>query len=297
VNEPQKRLRTRGGPIAAAILTLASVLPTADAAPEDRGAFEKRLLDELKAVSEGAAVAFQQANEARDRNDLAAARDYYAEVHRMAPDFVPATRRQCSVELSLGHRAEAVALCKQAVKSQESAESLSSLAGALSADGATADDLAEAARLTGKAMDLAPDDADAFEVACGVAMKKDDKALLHRCASRLLAIAPNAVTTQIYHTNLALAEGRPADAEAALEAAHAHGLPEVPYLALSERVRAAMPFSTRATYFIRQRGAVLGGFVGFALTGLLFWRSKKKPKESRRGQAIVPRDDTPDSQG
>lgn len=287
-----KSTRTRGRHgwrIPALVLTLASAGTALGAGPDDRGAYEKRLIDELQATSAEAAIAFKQANEARDRNDLAAARDYYAEVHRMAPDFVPAIRRQCNVELSLGHRPEAIALCRQAVKSQESAESLSSLAAALSADGASADELAEAARHTSRAMDLAPDSTDPFEVACSVAMKKDDRALLHRCATRLLALAPNAVTTQIYHTNLALAEGRPADAEAAIEAAHANGLPEVPYLALSERVRAAMPFSVRATHFIRQRGAILGGFVGFLLTGFLFWRSKQKPREPRRQHAPAKR--------
>ncbi|MFO0755401.1 MAG: hypothetical protein U0359_02855 [Byssovorax sp.] len=265
----------------AAAASLLAPLRSGATGPDDRASFEKRLLDELRAVSADAAVAFQQANEARDRNDLATARDYYAEVHRMAPDFVPAIRRQCSVENALGHRPEALVLCREAVKVKEQPESLSALAGVLSADGATPGDLAEAGRLAGRAMDLAPNDPDAFEVACSIATKSGDHPLLQRCATRLLALAPNAVTTQIYHTNLALSEGRAADAEAALEDAHAHGLPEVPYLALSERVRAAQPWSKRAVFFLRQRGALLGGLVALGLTALLFWRSKQRPKQPR----------------
>jgi hypothetical protein len=130
----------------------------------------------------------------------------------------------------------------------------------LSADGATADELAEAARHTSRAMDLAPNSTRTPSRWPAAWPRRRTIAPCSTAAPRgLLELAPNAVTTQIYHTNLALAEGRPADAEAALEAAHANGLPEVPYLALSERVRAAMPFSVRATHFIRQRGAILGG--------------------------------------
>jgi tetratricopeptide (TPR) repeat protein len=275
----------RRGRRVAAAFSAAWILASGAARADD--AFEQRLLAELRAVSPDAAVAFQQANEARDKNDLARASEYYAEVHKMAPGFVAATRRQCNVELSLGHREPAIALCREALKTKETPENLSSLAAALASPDPTPAETAEAVTLAGKAMTLAPDDVDAHEAACGIAQRAHDLDLLRRCATRLQALAPDSFTTQIYYTHLALQEGRPGDAEAALEKAHKNGLPEPIYQSLMAQIRESSPLSSRVWWQVQVNWRWIFAGVVLVAAVFLYRRAQKAEKAKKAGEKSV----------
>src|SRR5262249_42694399 len=150
------------------------------------------------------------------------------------------------------------------VKTKETPENLSSLAAALATPdpATTPGDMTEAETLVGKAMTLAPDDVDPHEAACGIALRDRNIDLLRRCATRLQALAPDAFTTQLSHTRPALLEGRPADAEAALERAHQNGLPDPIYQSLLTQVRDAGPLSTRLLWKAHLNARwILGGAI------------------------------------
>src|SRR5262245_14366253 len=94
------------------LLLAAVTLATGVAAAGEPDAYELKLLDELGAKNARAAESFRKANEARDNEQLELASGYYAEVQKLVPEFVPATRRRCGVERQLGHRDVAISLCR-----------------------------------------------------------------------------------------------------------------------------------------------------------------------------------------
>src|ERR1700753_2619498 len=100
---------------------------TALAGPAD-DAFEKKIEAELGAIDPGAVEVFQRANAAREREDHDAAEKLYAEVSARAPSFIHAERRRCGQLADLGRRAEAIALCRDAVAKDPSGPNYGALA-------------------------------------------------------------------------------------------------------------------------------------------------------------------------
>ena len=110
------------------LLSLLVVLP---AGAETRDEFDRRITAELRARDAGAADLFAQANAARERGDHAAAIELYSRVRAKHPAFTHATRRLCGEKLATGMRAEAIALCREAVMADPSPLNQATLAQAL----------------------------------------------------------------------------------------------------------------------------------------------------------------------
>ncbi len=216
------------------------------AAADDPDAFDREIAAEIQAQSPDAASAFRGANEARDRGDLARARELYQEVRRLAPGFYHATRRLCGVQLQLGNRATAISLCREARAVAETTENLGALAVALASPPHDRADVAEAQRLVSLGISRAPDDAHLRETSCQVAIAAEDLADLGACVHKLETIAPRTPSTHVFATIHAASEGRFDDARASLERARALGLAPEQYQHLSTSLDQAIPLTTRA---------------------------------------------------
>jgi len=70
-----------------ALAALGSSVSSARAAEEPK-AFEARITTELEAKNAEAAALFRKANEARERGDMASARDLYSQVHEKMTDEI-----------------------------------------------------------------------------------------------------------------------------------------------------------------------------------------------------------------
>ena len=150
---------------------------------------DKRLTAELEQSDPEAARLFTQANEARDRADHSTASGLYGQVYDKLPTFVHALRRQCHEELALGHREMAVALCRNAVRQQESADNLAALARALMTGTpnfpSRPPDQIEALGLATHAAAMDPGNIFALAVQCEVALERGERRILEDCVGHL----------------------------------------------------------------------------------------------------------------
>jgi len=155
--------------------------------------FDARILRELDGNPQAAAM-FEQANEARRREDHRRARDLYAQVYGLAPEFVHALRRQAGEEAALGNRAGAIDLARRAVAQEASSENLTALSAVLSTsqgDGLPAEaERKEALDLARRAVQSEPDDYYVQAALAQAALVNDDVALLGQAADRMVALAP-----------------------------------------------------------------------------------------------------------
>jgi Zn-dependent protease with chaperone function len=212
---------------------------------DEKTDFEARIVAELAAKNPEAVTVFQKANDARDRGDAAQARELYRQVHAMAPGFDHATRRLCGAESQLGNRAEAIALCREALKLDGSTENQTALASVLGSHGAPSADLDEAQRLVDKAIARAPQKVFVQQAACGVAVAKQDLGALDRCVRALKNLAPDETSTHMYAFVLDASTGKLAAARASLDRARALGLPKDEYDRLGGMLEQATPLYER----------------------------------------------------
>src|SRR5262245_41837767 len=84
------------------VLLLAGLRVTS--AAESLQDFDRRLDAGLRAQNPQAADLLAEANAAREKNDHARAAELYGRVFELAPQFVPALRRQCGEVFLLGKR-------------------------------------------------------------------------------------------------------------------------------------------------------------------------------------------------
>src|SRR5436309_7690451 len=122
-------------PVMLCLVALLAAPATAPSGPttlaQQLSEFDRKIVEELRAVNPEAVPIFVEANETRAREDHRRAADLYARVVAMAPGFSHALRRQAHEEIALGHRVEAIGLARRAVAIDRSAENLSSLASVL----------------------------------------------------------------------------------------------------------------------------------------------------------------------
>src|SRR5262249_4266723 len=164
--------------------------------PEHRrqeDAFDERILAELRASAPQAVPIFDQANEARDRDDHRTAADLYAKVFEQVPAFVHALRRRSYQELLDGHRDLAIQLARQAAALDPSAANLSTLADILMTGStvapSTGAELDEALQLARRASSLEPDDVDVNMTLCLAVAGRNEQATFQRCLGRLMRSA------------------------------------------------------------------------------------------------------------
>jgi Zn-dependent protease with chaperone function len=268
----------------AAILALLSS-PSPSGALPSHDAFDRRITEELTRQNPSAALAWTEANLARERDDHEKAARLYAKVAAMAPGFTHALRRQAGEELALGHRGRAVALAREAVAAEASPENMSALATVLARGQGDAHppkaDLDEASRLAQRAAAMAPSDFYIQAAFCQVALQAGDAAALKQGVGRLLLVAPNEDVTHQFAALQAAIEGRLDEAQAELRRARELGMPEERYQALSQVLTKARPASARLVPMVAWGGgAWLGGLVLLFALGAVLSRAVLSEAES-----------------
>lgn len=262
----------------------------ASAASKD---FEARITAELEASSPEAARLFRQANEAREKGDHATAAGLYAEVYDRVPSFVHALRRQCNEELLLGRREMAIALCRNAVRQEESADNLAALARALV--NGTEDfpvlprEAEEAKRVATRATSLDPEGFFPWAALCEVGMVTEDADLLRRAAAALQSNYPDEVSTAYCQMILAAVEGRHEEAVLHLGSMREKGaLTEEQHAAILEGLRAGRPLIPGLSAWAAPvGGAWIGLLLVLLLAGLILsrlaLRAARRPPEGADG--------------
>jgi len=237
---------------------------------QQRRDFDAALVAQLTARSPEAAALFQKANAFREQDDHVRARNLYARVLELVPNFTPVLRRQGIEALRLGDRDMAVSLCRRALEGEASAENLASLSDALATstpEGPVSEaDAREAVSLARRAVALAPDDlyAQASLAQAGIA-SHDSVALVEQAADQIVRIAPDQMAGYYYRCIAQAARGDFEAAEASLLAARRRGLPEEQYQSILRSLREARPWYDR---FVSPLAWTLGIWVGSLL--LLF---------------------------
>jgi Zn-dependent protease with chaperone function len=203
----------------------------------------------LRAQDTAAADAFHAALEAERRGDIVQAADRYKTCLERVPDFVPAMRHLGICLVEAGHRSEGIGWCRRALAIEDSADTRGALARALSSsradDRAQSNEQDEAKRLAESALEKWRDDPWAALTACEVGISTNNLRLLQAGVDRLGATAPGDSVTSTYAAILLASYGRFDEAQSALDAARAVGLPEPQYVLLSKRLAAAVPWTTR----------------------------------------------------
>lgn len=230
-------------PLVAAVL-LAS---TAAWAIEDE-AYEAALIQQLQKLDPDQVDRFRQANQAREAKDLQRASSLYDQVRARVPAFSAATRRMCGVESELGHRDDAIKLCREALRREDLPENKSALARTLlhmpnEQDKPTSNELGEALRLSAEAALVKRDDLFANVVHCEAALRSNDLKGMKWCSSRMKVIAPKEPITHMVLAIVEASEGRFEQGLEALEEAHRLGLPDRDYKHLKGAIEDARPAS------------------------------------------------------
>jgi hypothetical protein len=161
--------------------------------------FERKLVDELRAIDPGAVELFVQANQARQRDDRATAARLYGEVFARAPGFIHAERRQCGELIAIGQYGEGLALCRAAAKADPSGPNLGALAQALVSSPArgplSSSEAADVQKLLARAIELEPTEEYPYLAQCHFAIKQNNLALLETCIQQLERVAPEHAAT------------------------------------------------------------------------------------------------------
>jgi len=161
---------------------------------QERAQFDAKVLKELQAVSPRAAELFAQANQAREKEDHARARDLYAQVAALVPGSPHAVRREAIEEMILQHRDRSIELARAAVELAPSAEDLSSLALVLATSPGEGEipeaDRKEALDVARRAADLEPGNYYVQVSLAQAAMLNQDIDALDGAAGRMAALAP-----------------------------------------------------------------------------------------------------------
>jgi Zn-dependent protease with chaperone function len=223
--------------------------------------YTMRIAAELRARDPEAAEVFARANAARDRREWAEAERLYREVLRLEPGYVHATRRLCGVVLDQGRRAEALALCREALHAADIPENHEQLLWALlgkdEKSRPTAKELREARGHANLLLSVPDPNGATLSPACAAAIELKDVAMLRRCVGRLEEVAPSEVETHFYEWFVAMSDRDFDAAEKALERAHSLGLPEEQYASMKAETDKARPWLPR---LVPLAGAVLGAW-------------------------------------
>jgi Zn-dependent protease with chaperone function len=235
-----------------ALLALLALAPAAAAQAPARSArseaFNRRIVDELRARDPAAADRFVAANAALDRHDLAAAVEGYRDVQARAPDFDHAVRRECNALSEQGSHDRAIETCRRALALSNSGENRAALAMALAAGAvgsARESSLREARTQAEVATGRSPDDDFSWMTLLLVGQMQRDVDAVARAGTRLRVVAP-ANPAGWYAGAVAAASGGDLDgARSFLDAARARGLAQAEYERFSGLLDAARPLPVR----------------------------------------------------
>lgn len=208
------------------------------------------------------------ANQARGRNDLAAARAGYEHVVAAAPDFDHAHRRLCVIRLQQQDRAGAVAECEAALALSTRPENQTALAFALVDPAAGPVDAAARARaleLAVAAQPAAAHDPELLLAICVIHAAAEDPRGMISAAEDLVSLTPDGLQANMFAAYAAQMEGRWEVARARLEQAHAAGLDDQTYREMRAELDRDHPPPGRCPCSCAWRsGSAWGGSVGWS---------------------------------
>jgi Zn-dependent protease with chaperone function len=193
--------------------------------------YEAHIDSVLRASDVLAESLFVAANGALARKDYEQAMELFRRVRQRVPDFAPATRRLAYIHSELGNHRLAVALLDSLLDRDSTAFTRSALATALvrEPEGTkpTPAEVERAGWLIRLAIREAPDDPNVWGRAVEVAFAgaPPDTSLLRRAAQALVRLEPGEWQAWATVTQYGLMVDDPAIAAAALERAHALGMP------------------------------------------------------------------------
>jgi Zn-dependent protease with chaperone function len=234
------------------------------AAPRDE--FDRRIESELRAKDPAAVDLWNQANAAREADRHKEAIALYAQVYARVPSFVHALRRQAFEESETGDRASALTHMRAAVAQARTGENLAGLATTLIDDRGTSvsdADAHEAKALAEEAVALEPKDPFELSTLAHVAIQTEDMDTLLQATEKLELYAPDDFPTHFFRMNVAAREGNWDSAFAALDRAHAAGLPDESYASMRKNLRSAQPFYLR--WWKPALFTLLAWFAGFGI--------------------------------
>lgn len=240
--------------------------------------FDARVDAELRAVSPQAADLFRQANQAREREDHARARDLYMEARALVPGSPHAMRREAMEELQLNNRPRALELIRAAVAISPSSENLSSLAFVLAA-APKGGEVPEAERIEAlerarQATEQDPDDFYAQLALAQAAILNQDLAPLDTAVGRMEALAPDDPSGYYLRAIAQVAHQEFGEAERSLARARQLGLGEAEYRSMLQAVRDSRPWYLRfGPWILEALAAWAGGLLLLLLLGTLLSRA------------------------
>lgn len=254
--------------------------------PEEEVAkLNEKLERELRAQSPETADLFLRAVAASEAQDHRTAADLYARLHQQVPGgFTPALRRQGGEELLLGNRDKAVALCREAVSREESADNLGALSVALSqkpqgSEGQEALDLALRATVQ------EPRNIHSYMALANAALVTNDLIRLEHAANQLVALAPQDPLGYYFQAIARGTKGNFGAAEESAQQARERGLPEESYQALVTSLRDARPWTSRLPELgLLALSAWLGPLLLLLLLGWLLSRAALRTAERMPSQ-------------
>ncbi|MBI5542262.1 MAG: M48 family metalloprotease [Deltaproteobacteria bacterium] len=258
--------------------------------------FETRVTSELAQQDAEAARAFAEANKARAAQDWAKASALYAEVTQRAPSFSHALRRRCGAQLALGERTRALSDCRKALEIEKSPENQLAVANALSSAAGNGNrpsstELDEAQQLVSAVVRSQPDDLDAREVQCQVALQQQRFSALGECSGQLVRQDPARASGHFFGVLVALQQGEFDEARACLARAKAAGLEPEMGANLERAIDENQPWTER--YLPRLGWLVLGWIVAMGLLIIAGWilswmalRAASRPPAAATGQAV-----------
>jgi Zn-dependent protease with chaperone function len=227
-------------------VAVALLLSAVSLAAETSNQFDARIEQELRALDPGAVATWRDANAARDANRHAEALELYGGVYSRVPAFVHALRRMAGEQFALGDHALAVKNLRGALAQQRSPENLLSLASFLvQLPNPTTAEREEAMLFAREAVQLAPDDANAYGALAEAAFANQDVDTLRTATRKLEVLAPRELGTYIARYTIARVEGDWTAARAALDGARDAGLSKADYDRMTADLAAATPFWTR----------------------------------------------------
>ncbi|WP_394836751.1 M48 family metallopeptidase [Pendulispora rubella] len=276
--------------VAASALTLAlvGVVSPAHAGAASDAAFEKKVLNDLRAENPDAVPVFTEAMAAAERNELTAAIAGFERDLQLAPKSDHARRRLCDVELAAEQRASGLAHCRIALDLRDAPENHTALARAIVESGPlTKGDIDSAVDHAARGLKGRPDDTDAIAVMLEVQTVAENDAQVEYYVGQLEKVAPEDPEVRVTIVGVRAMHRDMEGARAQLEKARALGLPEARY----EKLRRMLDEHEHSglAYYLVLMAWVFGFWtVGFGLLlgiGSFLSQSVLRAAENRSGQA------------
>jgi tetratricopeptide (TPR) repeat protein len=195
------------------------------AASADARQLEQRFRAEVAAVSDEAAVAYDQGNAARDAGRVDDAIAAYRRAIMLAPELDHPHRRLCAVLAAKGQIADAVAACETALSLAPDSPYDKSALGAALLERGGAGDARRGVDLVRQAAEQLPRDVHIAQVWCHAELEARHKLGLTQCSERLAQLDPRGMMTRFYAAVVAGENGKFEEARRLLRDARDAGLP------------------------------------------------------------------------